>query len=116
MNYSKIEKFSVISVMIISFILIFIDYKYSLGMVLGGLASLLSFKMIQKLENVEIGNYKYLKSKLRRNHVLRYLIYVLVLLACMIRPNVFSYITCAIGLLITKIWIVIIEQRKLKEE
>ena len=116
MNYSKIEKFSVISIIVIGSILIFIDYKYSLGLVLGGLASLLSLKMIQKLEKVEMGNYKYLKSKLRKNHALRYLIYALVLLACMLRPNVFSFVTCAIGLLVTKIWIVIVEQKELKEE
>lgn len=116
MNYKKIEKFSLISLCFVVVILFFINNKYALGFLLGGLAGLLGLKMIEKLENVEIYDYKVLKSKLRRNHVLRYLIYGVVLLASCLRPNVFSIFTCFIGLLLTKIWIVIIEKRELKEE
>lgn len=116
MNYRKIEKLSLISLTLIVIVLFFISSKYALGFMLGGLAGLLGFKIIERLENIQIYDYKVLKSKLRRNHALRYLIYGVVLLASCLRPNVFSIFTCFIGLLLTKIWIVIIEKRELKEE
>lgn len=115
MNYDRIEKFSVISVIALAALLILIGYKYALGLILGGLAGLLAFKMIQKLENVSMLDYRVLKSKLRRNHLLRYFIYLIVLLGCFLRPNMFSFITCMIGLLITKFWIVLIETKAVKE-
>lgn len=116
MNYRKIEKFSVISLLVLCFVLIFFGKAYSLGLLLGGLASLLGLKFIEKLDNIEITDYRFLKSKLRKNHLIRYLIYGVVLLGSFLRPNVFSYITCFIGLLLTKVWIVILESRELKEE
>ena len=116
MNYKKIEKYSLISVITISIILLFIGKKYALGLLLGGLASLMGLKIIEKLENIEMIDYQCLKRKLRKNHLIRYLIYGIVLLGCFLRPNVFSFITCFIGLLVTKFWIVIIESRALKEE
>lgn len=115
MSYDKIEKLSLISVIVLSAFCLFIGYNYALGMFLGGLASLMSFKMIQRLENVNMSDLRFLKSKLRRNHLLRYLIYMIVLLACFLRPKVFSFITCMIGLLITKFWIVIVETKLVKE-
>ena len=115
MSYERIEKYSLISVSVLSIGLFFIGYQYALGMLLGGLAGLLGFKMIQKLENVSMVDYRVLKSKLRRNHLLRYLIYSIVLLGCFLRPNAFSFITCLVGLLITKIWIVIVETKLVKE-
>ncbi len=116
MNYRKIERFSLISLGLVVVILFFISSKYALGFLLGGLAGLLGFKMIERLENIEIYDYRVLKSKLRRNHALRYLIYGVVLLASCLRPNVFSIVTCFIGLLLTKVWIVIIEKKELKED
>lgn len=115
MNYERIEKYSLISVVVLSAGLFAVGYDYALGMLLGGLAGLLSFKMIQRLENVSMLDYRVLKSKLRRNHLLRYLIYSIVLLGCFLRPNTFSFITCLIGLLITKVWIVIVETKLVKE-
>lgn len=115
MNYEKIEKYSLISVVVLSAGLFLVGYNYALGMLLGGLAGLLSFKMIQRLENVSMLDYRVLKSKLRRNHLLRYLIYSIVLLGCFVRPNTFSFVTCLLGLLITKVWIVIVETKLVKE-
>lgn len=115
MNYRKIEKFTLISVIVLSIILFFIGKKYGLGLLLGGLAGLLGLKVIERLDSVELIDYKHLKAKLRRNHLIRYLIYATVILASFLRGNVFSFITCFIGLLLSKIWIVIIETRELKE-
>ena len=115
MSYERIEKYSLISIVTLTAGLFFVGYKYALGMLLGGLAGLLGFKMIQKLENVSMVDYRVLKSKLRRNHVLRYLIYSIVLLGCFLRPNTFSFITCLVGLLMTKVWIIIVETKLLKE-
>jgi hypothetical protein len=115
MNYRKIEKYSIISLMIVCGILLFVGKKYFLGLLLGGLASLLGLKIIERLENMDIVSHIQVKRKLRKNHLIRYLIYGVVLFASFIRPNVFSYITCFLGLLLTKIWIVIIETSDLKE-
>lgn len=115
MNYKKIEKYSLISLGIICLCLLIFGYKYSLGFLLGGLTSLFNLKVIEKLEDVELVNYKSLKSDLRKNHLIRSFMYALVLLASFLRPNVFSFITCMIGLLLTKVWIVIIESKELKE-
>ena len=115
MNYERIEKYSLISVGVLSIALFFVGYKYGLGMLLGGFAGLLGFKMIERLENVSMLDYRVLKSKLRRNHLLRYLIYSIVLLGCFLKPTTFSFITCLIGLLVTKVWIVIVETKLVKE-
>lgn len=115
MSYKKIEKYTIITLLILCVGLLIIGKKYSLGLLLGGLASLLGLKIVEKLDDVELDDYKYLKSKLRKNHLIRTLIYSIVLLGCFIRPNVFSYITCFIGLLLTKVWIFIIETKGLKE-
>lgn len=115
MNYKRIERFTLISICALSFILLVFGFKYSLGLVLGGLASLFSLKMIERLENVEIKDYKILKSRLRRNHLIRYLVYSIVLLGSFLRPNTFSFITCFVGVLMSKVWIVIVESKELKE-
>lgn len=115
MNYRKIEKYTIISLVIMCISLMFFDKKYSLGLLLGGLASLLGLKIIEKLDSVEINDYKSLKSRLRKNHLIRYLVYALVMFFSFFRPKVFSYITCFVGLLLTKFWLIIIESRDLKE-
>ena len=116
MNYRKIEKCSLISMVVLCAFLIFVGKKYSLGLLLGGLASLLGLKIIERLNDVQISDYQILKRRLRKNHLIRYLIYGVVLLGSFLRPNVFSFITCFLGLLLTKVWIVIVETRSLKEE
>lgn len=115
MNYRKIEKFSLVSLIVLCVGLLFVGKEYSLGLLLGGLASLFGLKIVEKLDDVEMVDYRCLKRKLRNNHLIRYLIYGVVLLGSFLRPNVFSYITCFIGLLLTKFWIIIVETRELKE-
>ena len=111
MDYQKIEKYSLITVLCFSIILFIINQSYGLGFILGGLASLLAFRWLQRLEGIPMNDLRVLKKSLLRNKLMRYLIYAISLFIAFMLPRNFNYVTCFLGIMSVRVWIYVLGGR-----
>ena len=111
-DYQRMEKYSVCTLVVGLFLLSFFSWSYALGFLLGGLSALLAFKWLQRLEYLPLDNIIVVKKALTRNKLIRYLIYALAIGACFIRPSSFNYVACFIGILIVRFWFVYVGGRE----
>ena len=108
MDYQRIEKYSVITLLVCFVCLILFSQPMGLGFLLGGLSSLLAFKHLQKLEYVPLEDLKYLRKSLSRNKLIRMLIYALAFLVCFFYKDTFNFIACFFGLLLVRTWVMFV--------
>lgn len=97
----KIRIFTIGLTLIPSIILVLINYTYGLGFLLGGLLNLIGFEMIvYSSRNAPLTNFT---KSLKRNRLIRYIIYIVIIFIAIYFRNVFNLICFIIALSVNRI-------------
>ena len=104
-DYQRMEKYSVCTLVVGLFLLSFFSWSYALGFLLGGLLSTIGFEMIvYSSRNAPLVTFT---KSLKRNRVFRYLIYIVIIFIAIYFRNVFNLVCFAVAVSINRIAIVV---------